>query len=121
MTRDQPNSTIRTAGVQGVTSGMALAEAIEAVRAELEEAKRNAAGKDLAFEFGDVELEFTVTMTHEAKLNGGVKVWVLDLGASEGTSSGTTHKLKFVLKPKDSVTDAPWRVSDREETPPPRH
>ncbi|MFF4122127.1 trypco2 family protein [Microbispora rosea] len=96
-----------------------VTDAIEAVRRQLIQAKNSADGSDLEFELGDVELEFNVSVTRDAKLNGQIKVWVIGIGATEGLNESRTHRLKVTLKPRIRESDQPWRVSDRESTPPP--
>lgn len=77
-----------------------LAEAVEAVRAELMRAKELGAGSPMEFEVGPVEMQFTVALTREGKTNAGVKVWVIH-GDTSGTLTGQrTHQVKITLHPK---------------------
>lgn len=102
------------------TQGLELTSALGAVRAQLSEAMRAAEGERLQFELGDVEMEFTVTMSQEAKVDGGVKVWVVNAGGSKATTTGTTHKIKVTLKPRDRQSGQPPIVADHLGTIPPR-
>ena len=79
-----------------------LAEAVEAVRSELMRAKELGADSPLVFEVGPVEMQFTVTLTREEKGNVGVKVWVLEAGASGTLTGQQTHQVKITLHPKQS-------------------
>lgn len=79
-----------------------LAEAVEAVRSELMRAKELGEGSPLAFEVGPVEMQFTVALTREGKTNAGVKVWVLEAGASGTLTGQRTHQIKITLNPKQS-------------------
>lgn len=86
-----------------------LAEAVEAVRLELMRAKELGAGSSLIFEVGPVEMEFTVALTREGKTNAGVKVWVLEAGASGSLTGQRTHRIKITLNPKQA-DDRPARI-----------
>ena len=77
-----------------------LAEAVEAVRSELIHAKKLGEGSSMAFEVGPVEMQFTVVLTREDKANAGVKVWVLEAGASGTLTGQLTHQVKITLHPK---------------------
>lgn len=79
-----------------------LADAITAIRAELQ--KAIAPEEGLRFRAGTVELEFTVDVRTDA--HGKVKVTLLPwLGAEGGAahSSGTAHRLKVSLQPIDAA------------------
>ena len=77
-----------------------LPEAIRSLRAQLSEAMREGAGEALRFRVGPVELEFEVQMTREAGVEGGVKFWVVSVGAKGSMSAATTHRLKISLQPQ---------------------
>jgi hypothetical protein len=77
-----------------------LAEAVEAVRAELLRAKELGAGSPMEFEVGPVEMQFTVALTREGKANAGVKVWVIEAGTSGTLTGQRTHQVKITLHPK---------------------
>jgi hypothetical protein len=77
-----------------------LAEAVEAVRAELLRAKELGSGSSMEFEVGPVEMQFTVVLTREGKANAGVKVWVIEAGASGTLTGQRTHQVKITLHPK---------------------
>jgi hypothetical protein len=77
-----------------------LAEAVEAVRAELQRAKALGAGSAMPFDVGLVELQFTVVLKRAGTGNTGVKVWVLEAGASGSVTHERTHQLKITLQPR---------------------
>jgi hypothetical protein len=88
---------------------MGLSEAINAVRNELLEAKRLGEGTEMPFDVGDIEIEFSFTLTKERSAQGGVKVWVLEAGASGTSGSATVHKVTVGLSPK-SLDGSPAEI-----------
>ncbi|MDF3142683.1 MULTISPECIES: trypco2 family protein [unclassified Streptomyces] len=87
-----------------------LADAVQAVRDELITAAARSSGHDVAFEVGDIELEFSVELRKE--VTGGVKVkaWVVEAGADGGGSATRTHRVAVTLRAVDSRTGQPWKV-----------
>lgn len=79
--------------------GVGLADAIDQVRAELEQAIINGQGSPVAFRAGPVELEFEVAFTRTGGVNGGFQLSVLSFGAKREKSSGATHRVKVSLTP----------------------
>ena len=53
-----------------------LASAIEELRAELLDALKQGAGKDLQFKLEPIELELKVVVTKKGEGNAGVRFWV---------------------------------------------
>ncbi|MBX6386665.1 MAG: hypothetical protein IRZ07_27430 [Microbispora sp.] len=104
----------------GERSWVGLAEAVKCVREELAEAMAAGEGERLQFDVGPVELEFAVELRRNAEANAKVKVWVVETGGSGTVSRGTTHRLKVVLNPVDTVTGRSPRVHDHVDGPPPR-
>ncbi|KUJ67565.1 hypothetical protein ACZ90_27365 [Streptomyces albus subsp. albus] len=90
-----------------------LADAVQAVRDELVTAAARAAGQDIAFELGDIGMEFTVELRRETKGTGRVKAWVLDAGADHTRARTRTHTISFTLKAIDARTGGPWKVGNR--------
>jgi hypothetical protein len=82
-------------------SGIALAQAVQDLRQELTSALEEGRGKNLRFKPGQIELELGVEVTMEAGAKGGVKFWVVELGADGKTGRVGTHKLKLSLQPVD--------------------
>lgn len=93
-----------------------VAEAVAALREELERAATAGAssGSSLRFEVQPVELEFALEVRREGGGAGGVRLGVVTLGVKGGVSSMSTHRLKLALKPIDGSTGGPWKVRDRE-------
>ncbi|MGW1992057.1 trypco2 family protein [Embleya sp. NPDC001921] len=81
-----------------------LATAIESVRDELRAAAHHAAGSDLQFEVGTVELEFGVELRTDSARGGGVRVMVL-AGGPERASSGAQHRIRLELTPRSRSGD----------------
>lgn len=92
-----------------------LAEAVGALRAELE-AAADAAGDHprFRFEVEPVELEFALEVRRDGASEAGVRFGVVTLGGKGGVSAASTHRLKLVLKPQDGATGGPARIRDRE-------
>jgi hypothetical protein len=89
-----------------------LAEAVELVRSELEEAREKGASSSLAFVPGIVELEFEVVFDETAGADAGIRVWVVSLGAKGEVSRGRTQRLKVTLSPVERATGKPPQISD---------
>ncbi|GAA2724413.1 MULTISPECIES: trypco2 family protein [Streptomyces] len=89
-----------------------LEEAVRAIRAGLTGAAAAGAAEDLAFDVGDIALEFTVELRRDAKAGGKVKAWVVESGADASRSSARTHKIAFTLTPKDRRTGEGWKVGN---------
>lgn len=94
-----------------VAGRIELAEWVAALRAELQAAQNEGAGKDLQFVVGPLELEFELTATREAGGKGGVKFWVADLGGDARVASGSTQRVKMTLTPQSPNGDV--KVGDR--------
>lgn len=87
-----------------------LAEWIKALRAELEGAQLEGAGRQLQFTVGSLDLEFEMAVSREAGGEGGIRFWVLSLGASGKRGSETTQRVKLTLDPK--IDGRPLIVED---------
>ncbi|GAA3104293.1 hypothetical protein GCM10010449_29200 [Streptomyces rectiviolaceus] len=101
-------------------AGLELTTVVDAIRGQLEDSMNRSAGQRIQFELGDIELEFSVTVTEDSRREGSVKVWVLGAGGSQGSSSAAAHRVKLVLKPKDTVGGGSPHVSDPSVTGLPR-
>ena len=95
-----------------------LADAIKALRQELAAAMDEGQGKSVRFELGPVEMEFLLQVTKDAGGSAGVKFWVVSLGGQGGISSGSTHRVKLALTPKDASGGLPL-IADTEKGPAP--
>jgi hypothetical protein len=86
--------------------GMDLAEAVQALRGQLHEAMQQGAGDAIAFELGDVELEFHVELTTTLGARGQARFVVLSADANLSRSSARTHTVRLTLKPRADTGDA---------------
>jgi hypothetical protein len=75
-----------------------LVETIEALRSELALAVKKAQGQEIQFPIGSVQLEFQVGVTWDAESKGGVKFWVLELGASGKYANESVQKVTLNLE-----------------------
>jgi hypothetical protein len=82
-----------------------LADAIAALREQLGEALRAGSDEDVRFRLGPVELEFALTVKKDLHAEGGIKFWVISLGAGGGMSHDTVHRVKLVLQPVDVASE----------------
>jgi hypothetical protein len=87
-----------------------LADAIEAIRAQLVDAAERGAGSELAFEVGDIQLEFSVQLSHDRTAKGGVKAWVLTAGYESARTRAETQRVSVTLKPKRRADRGPVDV-----------
>jgi hypothetical protein len=92
-----------------------LADAIKALRQEIAAAMEEGQDKSIRFELGPVEMEFLLQVTKDAGGSAGVKFWIVSFGGQAGISSGSTHRVKLALTPKDAFNDSPL-ISDTEKT-----
>lgn len=76
-----------------------LKEAIEMLRVELSESIAAATDEKLRFEVGQITLEFQVEVERSVEGSGGVKFWVVELGAKGSHGSTHTHKITIPLTP----------------------
>jgi hypothetical protein len=74
-----------------------LVEAIEAVRAELTRAVAESADQEIQFPVDKVDLEFHVGVTRSADASGGIRFWVIELGARVSRESESVHTVKVSL------------------------
>jgi Trypsin-co-occurring domain 2 len=80
-------------------SRVPLADAIKSLRTELSEAMKQGTDEDLRFRLGPIELEFQLNVSREYGGDGGIKFWVVSLGAKASRASSTAHTIKLVLNP----------------------
>ena len=92
-----------------------LADVVRALRRELIEAAADGADAAIHFELGPVEVEFLVEVHREGSADTGVRFGVVSVGAKGSLASGTTHRVKLALTPKDSDGRSPevYAESDR--------
>ncbi|MFF0518417.1 trypco2 family protein [Actinomadura nitritigenes] len=89
-----------------------LADVVRALRRELAEAAAEGAAADVHFEVGPVEMEFLVDVKREGGADAGVRFGVVSFGGKGSVISGSAHRLKLVLTPKDGEGRPP-QVSGR--------
>ncbi len=80
-----------------------LREAVGALRAELSESIVASAGEQLRFVVGELTLEFQVEVERTVGGGGGIRFWVVELGAKGSRTSTDVHKVMIPLRP---VTEA---------------
>ncbi len=88
-----------------------LAETIDALHAELAAAVKRGQGQEIQFPIGSVELEFQVGVTWDAEAKGGVKFWVLELGASGGYANESVQKVTLNLEAPVDAEGQPVKVT----------
>jgi hypothetical protein len=79
-----------------------LAEAIAALRAELTAALEQAEGEQLTFPVEGIQLELHVGVTQDASGHGGVRFWVVELGAGAGLVREQIQRVTVTLGPPQS-------------------
>jgi Trypsin-co-occurring domain 2 len=78
-----------------VAERLNITEAVAALRAELAEAILASSEESIRFEVGEIELAFEVAVERSA--SGGIRFWVVEIGA--GGSSTETHTVRIPLQP----------------------
>lgn len=81
-----------------------LAEAIAALRADLETAISEGHGKNVQFGLGEIELTLQLVATK----HGGGKVGWSILGVDAGAGNERTHTIKLTLKPLQRAADGTY-------------
>jgi hypothetical protein len=95
-----------------VEEGPGLADAIELVRSQLEEAIERGSASSVAFEAGPVELEFDVVFSATGGGDAGVRLWVVSVGAKSEVTRGQTNRLTVTLTPVDRATGKKKLIGD---------
>jgi len=94
--------------------GIPLADLVNAVRRELETAAIAARDQQLQFEVQDLQLEVDVATTGTREAEGGLKIWVLTIGAKGSRENAATHRVTLNLGAV-SAEGTKFRVSDVSE------
>ncbi|MGW6980508.1 trypco2 family protein [Streptomyces sp. NPDC054932] len=76
-----------------------LADAVAAIREELQTATANGAGQELQFTVGPVNLEFTVVLRTDATVKSGFRAWVVSADAEAGLGRERTQHIALTLTP----------------------
>ncbi len=101
--------------------GIAVADAIELLRDELEAALKKGAGREVQFGVSDVTLTVSVVAGKSGEAGGKIRWWVVEAGGSGNWSREVTQTLVLTLHPervKDG-TRGPLDVGAEDtETPP---
>ena len=77
-----------------------LAEMIAQLRGELAAAMTAAEHEELRFELGAVELEAEFAVERTGSVDGKIRFWVVEAGASGQRSSSATHRVTLSLEPR---------------------
>jgi hypothetical protein len=83
----------------GAVENLGLAETVQALRAELNEAVAASRGSGVQFLVGTVQLEIHVAVTREAGASGKARFWVLEAGAEGKYSRESIQKVTVTLEP----------------------
>ena len=102
----------RGIGMDSEGEDLALADAIELVRAQLMEAVKRGHGSALAFDAGPVELEFEISFERTGSLESGVRLWVVNVGGKGAMTHARTQRVRITLQPLDRATRQRSLVSD---------
>ncbi|MEV0174595.1 trypco2 family protein [Streptomyces sp. NPDC050803] len=89
-----------------------LVSAVRALRAQITEAAATDPASDIRFQVGPIQLEFTVALTRDRKVQGGVKAWVVTAGAEAAWSNAETHKVTLNLTPVSATTGQSPEISN---------
>lgn len=79
--------------------GVSIADAIDYLRAELEEATQRGADRSVRFELGPVKLCLDVSVTRSVDARAGVRFWVINTDAGVGAERSQSHRLEVELRP----------------------
>lgn len=90
-----------------------LADTVTALRAELVKAMNAGKSEEVQFEVGTVTMEFAVAATADAEAKGGVRFWVVELGASGSLGQSATHRVTLEMKPQ-TRSGGNLSISDRD-------
>ena len=86
----------------GTVQKIGLAEAIEAIRAELAEAMEKGAGSPVRFQAKQVTLAFHVGVTRNDGEGGRLNLWIVELSKEVGYATETIQQLSITLLPVDA-------------------
>lgn len=93
-------------------SDIPLADAIEALRAELSAAVARGADADVQFPVGAIQLEFNVTVRKSADAKAGVKFWVIEAGGGGSVASESVQKVTIQLQAPVDRSGRPVKVTE---------
>lgn len=90
-----------------------LKETLDALRLELAAAAKEAQEQEIQFPISSIQLEFQVGVTKDMEAKGGVKFWVLELGASGSYANESVQKVTLNLEAPVDAEGRPLKVSRR--------
>lgn len=82
-----------------------LADAVQTLRDELNQAAEQASEQGLTFKVGPIQMEFEVQFRADAKAKGGFSAWIATGEVEAGAGHTSTNKVTFTLIPHN--TDHP--------------
>lgn len=100
---------------EGVAGRVGLAEAIQALRAELTQAISQAPGRGVRFGLGPIELTVEAAVTTNVGGKAGIRWWLIDAGGEVSREAVTTQTLKLTLDPvlvQENPEDHKLEVAD---------
>jgi hypothetical protein len=100
-------------GGKKMAENVTVADAIEQLRAQIEEAQRKGQKSNLRFLAKTVEIELGIVFKREIEGNAGVRAWFLDLSGKAKAGNEATHKIKLVLEPR-GLNDEETYMSDKD-------
>ncbi|SOD66815.1 hypothetical protein SAMN06297387_12736 [Streptomyces zhaozhouensis] len=74
-----------------------LADLLASLRSELNRARLDAAGEDVRFRVGSIDLELQVAVEKSADAKAGVRFWVVSLDGGGSVKSTHTHTVRISL------------------------
>ncbi len=90
---------------------IALADVVVELRKELDRARAAAAGEQLQFALGPIELEVTVAIEREAGAGGKVRFWGVELGGDAKATHSSTQRIMLTLQPQIAGSPASVMVT----------
>lgn len=81
-----------------------LESAVRALRAQITSAAASAPDSDLHFQVGPIQLEFSVSLTRDRTVKGGIKAWVITTDAERKRSMAHTHRVTLNLTPVSAAS-----------------
>lgn len=78
---------------------LGLAETVQALRAELNDAVAASTDSGIRFAVGTIQLEVHVAVTREAGVSGKTRFWVVEAGADGKYSSESVQTVTVTLEP----------------------
>jgi hypothetical protein len=103
---------------QSETADLELAQAIAALRGQLEAAMTGGQGHEVRFALNTVVLEAQVQISNEKGVEGGVKFWVVTLGGKAASTASATHTVTLTMTPTGPDGRPLGLISDLENAAP---